>query len=440
MSTARELRVLAGVHRDARCPVHNGASIGSDINCDIVLSDEGVAPLAGQIRLDPQGWSVVPDGDTSPTPTLHDWNAALCIGAAWITIASEDAPWIVPDVASSTGPESDHVVLDRPLFSNGQGPQSETPSAHNGSDGTDALAAKKPPFLTWSTWLIIGAVGLLMMSAIALYTVSTGFFSSRNRTEAANAAQSLGQISAAIERLGLTASLHAAMSKSGNVTVSGWVRDQSQYNAVAAAMSQIWPMPGLSISLESAAINTARDTLQRFSVKYDPLYQGNGHMTIAGVASSATERASALDAVRAQLPGLTVTGNAIALAQQVSDTLTRKLAAQGLSGIKLIWQSGHLEIHPPTLDAGQQAKLESVIDDFNKRYWNLAQIGDVPEATVANTVPFTIRSVVGGPQPFIVLSDGTRLLVGGTYKKYRLAAVEDDRIVFDGPRKAVITR
>ena len=58
----------------------------------------------------------------------------------------------------------------------------------------------------------------------------------------------------------------------------------------------------------------------------------------------------------------------------------------------------------------------------------------------ADSVPFVIRSVVGGPQPFIVLEDGSKLLVGGVYRKYRLVAVENTRIIFEGPRSAIVTR
>ncbi|WZB66636.1 hypothetical protein WJ971_00645 [Achromobacter xylosoxidans] len=55
-------------------------------------------------------------------------------------------------------------------------------------------------------------------------------------------------------------------------------------------------------------------------------------------------------------------------------------------------------------------------------------------------MPFVIRSVVGGAQPFVVLEDGSKLLVGGVYRKYRLVAVENTRIIFEGPRTAIVTR
>lgn len=437
MDTALELRVLVGLHREARCAVHDGATIGSDSACDIVLSDDSIAAHAGWIRLTGQSWSLSSDESSTEDSAMTAWNQALPIGQAWITVAPEDAPWIIPDIVDAAN-EAD-ISLS---------PDDNPPASHDANAATilpstlPALTtdAEKKTLLAWPTLLVLGAVTLVVLSAIALVAVSTGTFSSKSTAKRVTAEQSLGQISAALDRLGLASTVHVALSKAGTVTVSGWVRDKAQYEALASAMSQIWPMPAIRISLESEAILTARSILQRFSVKYDPLYQGNGRLEIVGIASSARERAAALDAVRAQLSGLTVLGNTIELAQQVSDAFAEKLNKLGLSGITLTWQSGHLEVLPPALDEAQEAKLEAAVEAFNKQYWNIAQLGNAPAATVADSVPFAIRSVIGGPQPFVVLADGSKLLVGGTYKKYQLTAVEDTRIIFDGPRRAIVTR
>lgn len=439
-----ELRVLIGLHREARCAVHDGATVGSDTACDIVLSDDGIAPNAGRIRLDQHGWTLISDDDDVPDEsTLAAWNEARSLGRAWITVAPNDAPWITPnigDIGDNTADAATPGDTATATHSTAESSSASDASSAALIGASHSLTDEKNTWFAWPTLLVIGAVTLLILSAIGLYALSTGSFSSKSSTKKTSAEQSLGQISATLERLGLASSVHATLSKAGTVTLSGWVRDKAQYDALASAMSQIWPMPGMRISLESDAITTARSVLQQFSVKYDPSYQGAGRLNIVGVASSARERAAALDAVRAQLSGLTVIGNSIELAQQVSDKLAEKLKAQGLSGVTLTWQPGHLEVQPPSLDDAQETKLESVIDDFNKQYWGLAQVGNIPPTAVADSVPFVIRSVIGGPQPFIVLSDGTKLLIGGTYKKYTLTAVDSTQITFDGPRRAIVTR
>jgi type III secretion protein D len=425
-----ELRVLQGIHEEARCAVEDGASIGSDPACDIVLSDEGIAPLAGHLYFQSEGWSL--HSSENNTNISTPWNQAISLGAAWITVAAEGAPWIfVPSEQSTNGSSAsadlenrlESVEEENPLYETLHTPKNEIKQTRS-----------------WPTVILFLAISLVILSAIVLFIVSDNPSSPNNSTSSSSSEQSLGKISAALERLGVSSSLHVTLSKTGNVTVSGWAKDRAQYEAIASAMAQIWPMPALRISLESEAIMAARATLQRFSVKYDPLYQGNGRLEITGVASSARERATALDAVRAQLPGMTIFGNAIELSQEVGDQLSKKLSSLGIYGVTLTWYPGHLTVQPPSLDEAQSELLEKTITEFNERYWNLAQLGAEPSPTIADSVPFEIRSVIGGPQPFIVLADGSKLLVGGTYKRYQLIAVEDSRIIFDGPRRAIVTR
>ncbi|WYX61161.1 EscD/YscD/HrpQ family type III secretion system periplasmic domain-containing protein [Achromobacter xylosoxidans] len=133
-------------------------------------------------------------------------------------------------------------------------------------------------------------------------------------------------------------------------------------------------------------------------------------------------------------------GNDIALAQQVSDTLSSRLVDAGLSGVTLTWKPDHLEIAAGALDDDQQARLQETLDDFNKSHLGVARLAAASATAAADSVPFVIRSVVGGAQPFVVLEDGSKLLVGGVYRKYRLVAVENTRIIFEGPRTAIVTR
>lgn len=433
MTQRYELRVLKGIHREARCAVHNGATVGSNTACDIVLSDDGIAPNAGYIHLHSEGWSIDTDeAQSDQASTIIPWNRAARLGEAWITVATEETPWIFT-IPTEVSENTDSHLLPSDVASTSLSVDMETPTPQL-SPSTRARQR------SWPTMVVIAALAMVILSAITLAAVSSGSYSSTSSSTPAPAEQPLGQISAALQRLGLASSLHVTLSKAGTVTVSGWVRDREQYEAVASAMSQIWPMPAIRISLESDAIMTARAVLQRFSVKYDPLYQGNGRLEIVGVASSARERATALDAVRTQLPGLTVLGNTIELAQEVGDKLAEKLNGLGVSGVTLTWHPGHLAVQPPELDDAQETLLENTIADFNNQYWNIAQLGDEPAATTADSVPFQIRSVIGGPQPFIVLADGSKLLIGGTYKRYQLMAIEDSRIIFDGPRRAIVTR
>ncbi|EHK65688.1 type III secretion system inner membrane ring subunit SctD [Achromobacter arsenitoxydans] len=449
MSVALELRVLSGLHCDARCLVEDGAMLGADPACDIVLADDGMSPRAARVRIGADGWDLALDGAQPDSAPATPWNRPAPLGPVWVTVARREDPW----------PRIPEPANDAPAASEAQAPAgSDAPPAPDAVLASAAVADEDrqlehrlplPPAQgrrrkrdSWPIMLGLGAVVLTIIVAISLALIppSTAKRAPTPDPRIAAAEKSMGQISAVFERMGLASRLHVAMSRDGTVTVSGWVRNAAEQDAVAASLSQIWPMPAMRISNEDDAVRTARAALRAFSVRYEPRYQGDGRLNVAGIASSARERASAMDALRAQLPGMTVLGNDIVLTQQVSDTFSSQMVDAGLSGVTLAWKADYLDIAPGALDDDQQQRLRELVDDFNKQYFGVARMAAASAAAPADSVPFVIRSVVGGPQPFIVLEDGSKLLVGGTYRKYRLVAVENTRIIFEGPRSAIVTR
>lgn len=456
MSEALELRVLSGLHRDARCLVEDGSVLGADPACDIVLADDGVGARAARVRIGAGGWDLAVDGSQPDAPPGTPFNRPVPLGPVWITVARRGDPWAQAPAAANDalGGAPAAASLDA-VNAPAAGTPAATPTgraappASADEDGQLERRLPLPPAQgrrrkrdSWPMALGLGAVLLTIVVAIALALIppSTATRAPTPDPRLAAAEKSVGQISAVFERMGLASRLHVAMSRDGTVTVSGWVRNAAEQDAVAASLSQIWPMPAMRISNEDEAVRTARAALQAFNVKYDPQYQGDGRLNVAGIASSARERASAMDALRAQLPGMTVLGNDIVLAQQLSDTFSSELVDAGLSGITLAWKADYLDVAPGALDDDQLQRLQELVADFNQHHLGVARIAAASAAAPSDSVPFAIRSVVGGPQPFVVLEDGSKLLVGGVYRKYRLVAVENTRIIFEGPRNAIVTR
>lgn len=455
MSEALELRVLSGLHRDARCLVEDGSVLGADPACDIVLADDGMGPRAARVRIGAGGWDLAVDdgqaGAQADAPPGTPFNRPVPLGPVWITVARRGDPWAnVPDAANdAVAPAAEPAAG---LAAAAVSATDATPSSSAAPNDEDRQLEQRLPLPptqgrrrkrdSWPMVLGLAAVVLTILVAIglALMPTSTATRAPQVDPRLAAAEKSVGQISAVFDRMGLASRLHVSMSRDGTVTVSGWVRNAAEQDAVASALSQIWPMPAMRVSNEDEVVRTARGALRAFNVRYEPRYEGDGRLNIAGIASSARERASALDALRAQLPGMTVLGNDIALTQQLSDTLSSQLVDAGLSGVTLAWKPDHLEIAPGALDDDQQSRLQELVDDFNKHYLGVARLAAASAAPAADSVPFVIRSVVGGPQPFVVLEDGSKLLVGGVYRKYRLISVENTRIIFEGPRSAIVTR
>lgn len=297
---------------------------------------------------------------------------------------------------------------------------------------------------TWPIYLGLGAVVLAILVAITVSLLPASNTETREPIDPrlAAAEQSLSQINSALERLGVASRLNVSLSRDGTVTVSGWVRNTAEQDRIASALAQIWPMPAMRLSNEEEVIKTAQASLKSFSVIYVPQYQGSGRLSVAGIAPSARERASVLDTLRAQLPGMTVLGSDIQLTQDVSDALAAQLSDAGLPGVTLSWKTDRLELSKTNLDEEQLNQLHTQLADFNKTHFNVATLVETSATPgkTADSVPFQIRSVVSGSQPFIVLGDGSKLLVGGTYRRYRLVSIEPKHIVFDGPRPTIVSR
>lgn len=448
MSEALELRVLSGLHRDARCQVADGAVLGADPACDIVLADDGMGPRAARVRIGEGGWDLsLDDGAPNGMPG-KPFNRPVPLGPVWITVARRGDPWAnAPDAANdalargAAEPDAPATATSPPPPA-GAAPTSEEERQLERRLPLPPAQGRRRKRDSWPMVLGLAAVVLTIFVAIALTLMpqSSATRAPQVNPRLAAAEKSVGQISAVFERMGLASRLHVSMARDGVVTVSGWVRNAAEQDAVASALSQIWPMPALRISNEDEVVRTARAALRAFNVRYDPRYEGDGRLNVVGIASSARERASALDALRAQLPGMTVLGNGIALTQQLSDALSSQLVDAGLSGVTLAWKPDHLEIAAGALDDDQQVRLQDVLNEFNQAHLGVARLAAASASPAADSVPFVIRSVVGGPQPFIVLEDGSKLLVGGVYRKYRLVAVENTRIIFEGPRSAIVTR
>jgi len=450
MSEPLELRVLSGLHREATCPARNDAVLGADPECDVVLADAGVAARAARLRVGARGWDLAPEGD-GPLPggePATPFNQPLPLGPVWITVARCSDPWTpLPEAANdgSAGaalPTGDSAAA-RPDRCDDDTARNDAETKSPPAAAVPASPPAKPGRRRGASWLMALGLGTVVLAILAAVLLTWLLPDTQQpaRPDPRHAAQlSLGRIQAAIERLGLASRLHVGLSPDGRAVVSGWVRNAGERDALAAALAQIWPMPAMRISSEADAVSTASAALASHDFLYEPRYDGDGRLTVRGIAPNAETRAAALESVRAALPGMTVMGNDIMLAAAVADALVRELDRAGLGGVALSWRDRRLQAGAGGMDADQLAVLKGVLDRFNASHLGVAVLAPDSARQYANTVPFGIRSVVGGDTPYIVLENGSKLLVGGTYKRYRLTAIEEKRLVFDGPQPAIVLR
>ncbi len=434
---AWELRVLSGIHQHAHAPIADGALIGADPECDIVLADAGIASHMARVRINATTWMlapVAPDGDGGPAAERRFGEPGL-LGPVWLALDAPEAPWIDAPVAEPRA-------------------NPDTPPAQAEPDSIVAPAADSPPpsapaparRTREALYVYGGMVSMLMLSLAGLSFLLPP---QQQRLAQADAQQlaidaSLPEIMRVLERLGLSQRLNVTRRPDRSIVVTGWLRDAAEQDALAAALSKIWPMPALRVTNEADMQATAEQVLKAYPLRYQTRYEGDGRVAVRGVAPDAQQRARVGDALRGALPGLRFDLTEVELADETAARLASAAADAGLPSLDMAWNGVRLEVSPPD-DAGQTKKLAAVIDAFNAARFQIAFLQARPERpapkrAIVTSVPFQIRSVMGGAQPFIVLGDGSKLTPGGIYQQYKLVSIENGTVTFDGPAYAVISR
>ena len=441
-----ELRVLSGLHRRASAPIGAQASIGADPDCDIVLADDGIAARAARIHSDATGWTLTPEDGGAPERRQPGEPARL--GPVWLTLAATDAPWIEPPSEDEAAAE-DQAPLD-PVGDATDASDASACAAPSPADQAAGPGPTLPPRPARKSrealYVYAGMVVMLLLCVSGIVYIIQPQPTALAAADPMRLAieESLPAIRRVLEQQGLAERLTIGRRPDHSIIITGWLHDAAEQEQVATAMARIWPMPALRLSNEADLRATALSVLQAYPIRYDARYQGDGVLAIQGIAPDAEQRARTGDMLRVALPGVRLDLGAVLLADEVSQRLAAAAAQAGLPEPQAKWNGARLEITPP--DEPEQARrLARVIEEFNPTHLRVATLLPAPPAAaprraIATTVPFTIRSVMGGAQPFVVLGDGTKLVPGGTYRQYRLVSIDNGKVTFDGPTYAVVSR
>ncbi|MFC4275291.1 type III secretion system inner membrane ring subunit SctD [Achromobacter aloeverae] len=417
-----ELRILTGLHRGARAPVMDAAWIGSDADCDIVLSDPGLPTRAGRIRIAARSWRIDTEpayGSAASPPTSSvALGAALRVGPVWISVAPLAAPW--PDPAAL----ADGVL----------------PAPAGARNGAGAAARRQKPYKRAAAWAMMAGAAVVLAAGTRMFWTN----GTANATPASPYKMELDraarQAAAALDALALASDAQVHQDDDDPVTVTGWVRNDVEYEQLAEALARIQPRPAIKVEIATVQIRAAQGVLKDFLLRSHVQYLGSGRLTIQGIAASAERRTAAIQTLEAKLAGVTVETHDIVLLSDVTASLKRGMNAILLPNLSVRWANDGLEIDTERLDTHQLLALSPLVAQFNKN--NLNSVHPVPEPPPAPppaaSIPFRITSVVGGTHPWLLLECGTKLMVGGTYANYRLESIAKDKIVFKGP-DAVVT-
>ena len=428
-----EVRILSGLHAGAACRLEQGALLGALVDCDIVLSDPGVPPVAGQLRADARGWRLEQadaqlDDAGSGTDGIDDWHAfgsplEIGSGPVWITVAEAGAPWTQPDQRGEAGPtwQAPHTAAD----------------SHNRTVTGDVSLA--PPHRARSGFVV---AAICLFAAVAA-AASLALWIQSDSPPAADLAPQQTPLTLAralIARAEPMGGVRAIEAKDGTVHIIGWVETDAEVERIRSALMALHPAPQFQVESAPRLDMVTMDALRSVPLRYEAKYLGDGHVAVVGISPDESGRAAALAAAEARLPGVRFTGDKIMLAAEVEQELTVALRQAGFKAPALSWQDGQLVVQLGELTPDERTRAQVEVAQFNTTRFNIAALAPSPPvATPAKPkLPFTVRSVVGGDQPWIIVDDGTKILVGGTYDGLRLTAVTNDSLTFEDSKSAVI--
>lgn len=429
-----EVRILSGLHKGAACPLEQSALLGALPDCDIVLSDAGVPPVVGRLRADGRGWRLeyadLPDPGSFPgaegEPAWVRPGHPLAIGSepVWITVAEAGAPWAdAPPGASPVAEEDDQSALGPGDAARGAERVPHHPTRHRSRSGALLLSV-----------CLFG--GLAAAGSVAMWLQAD----STPGVDEAAGQTGLTYTRALIARAEPAGSVRAVQDPDGTIRVIGWVETEAELQRIQGVLAALRPAPKLAVVPAPKLGAMTLEALQKVPVRYEARYVGDGHVIVTGIAPDEAGRAAALAAAQAKLPGVRITGDKIMLAAEVEQDLAIALQQSGIQTPALSWKDNRLLVEAAQLSAADRDRAAAEVKQFNTTRFDVAMVTtDTTQAPPTKpTLPFALRSVVGGDQPWVIVDDGTKVLVGGTYDGIRLTAINDHSVSFEGPKSTII--
>ncbi|OZI62080.1 type III secretion system inner membrane ring subunit SctD [Bordetella genomosp. 11] len=458
MTQGLELRVLSGIHDGARCAVQDGALIGSQGDCHVVLCDEGIAAEAGRLRIGLASWSI--HGHDGPAGNTREvrFGTPLSLGPVLLTVALAADPW--PDagqVAAARAAASDSpdehagtataqdvavaVPATAATASDGWLADDQDVAGRHAISGQHAARARtsrrrKGLGLRWA---VGGLLIVLVFGSVASFPPAKTPSTLNIRSGQTRDPDMLLRAQGLLAERGYAPRVRAIAGEDQEIVVTGWVRDELEHDRLATALSTIWPLPAMRVGKETEVETSMGDRMRDLDVLVALVRTDPDGLAIHGTAGSDAARQQAYqrwheNTATAPWPPMKLT-----LATEVADALNLAAAAAGLPPPPSVWKDKTIRVDPRGLVPSQREKLKDIVDTLNHRYANALRI-DGDDTTLVESIPFRVQTVVGGQQPWVVLDDGTRIAVGGTHGAYRLTSVEDGSVVFDGPTTTVIRR
>lgn len=423
-----ELRIFSGIHAGARSALAPGDYVlGTDPSCDLILCDEGIAGRHAELRIRKDGWTLHPlkrgTGDVHLTAGV-----GVALGPVTIALDVPQAPWRVVEPVL---PPEVSAVAEPPASS--AGVESLPPAV------TSSRVAPPQPNRDF-----LGYTGF----GLALLALLAGLLLILNPEEVplampvvADEPSRQSRLFDIIGGLNLADRVQVIQRTDGHLTVKVAFLNNEEHEQLAAALARFNPRPELKVIGEQELIQEVHDFLQMRGGKLNADYLGEGRFRINGQVAGDGERDALLLALKAGFPAVRGFESALLTSDIIAKQFLDELLRIGATAVNGKWQEGRF-IVSAKISSVDMLRWETALLKTEARFGKLFAyriLTEIDERVEAR-LPFRILGVAGGATPFVVLSDQSKVLLGGSVQGWRLTEIDGNQVVFDGPRRLAVKR
>lgn len=470
-----ELRVLLGAQAGSRLPLSDGEyTVGSGDDCSLILVGPRIATrhatlliASGTVQVRPDAGRVLDaQGRVLDQPTALAPGMPIEFDGVWLTIDHAEATW--PDVrdlaagfATAVPPATDAAATQPGPAAAARWPRRRmlrmvgiglAVAALLSSAATVALGLlrEKPSLPATADAANPADAGASAVDAIASAPGEPSSGASTAASSAASAAASAPPVPPAaltqvLQHLALDDVLTVSPQPGGAWRISGYIPTAKTKAALAKALQELQelqPPPDLQVYAQDEMIAAAQQALITAdlpgSLHFAPGSSGSTLKLVGAARSEALADAAAMTAIR-RVPGLHQLEGEVLLPEDLLARLKDELTTVGLNRRVTFAREFPEVVLTGKLVGDDLARWQTLYDKFRAAFGDTLPI----QANVDGTppvLPFVVQAVVGGPSPYLVTEDGTRVIRGGRIAGRTLIAIQNGELVFEGGERVRYTR
>jgi len=418
------LHVVSGPNLGAEVPLADGAwTIGTGAAADLTFAEPTLADAhirivvaGGKCRISAMTDGVHLGGEALTVGAERDLPAlrAVTVGGTAFAIGPAGSDWsaieVVAPAAASSPPPQDDVS---PVVEETIQPEPET------RIDAEARMPTSPPRRS-RLLLLVGVAGLLVLAGVVAFVLLSG-----NKPAPTSVAgpDPLARADEVIKELRL-ADVTTSMVK-GRVVVAGYVATNDEIATLGDALRSKGVDADVQVRSEAALVEMATTVLKAYGVDAVAKADGPGRIVLLGYSDNAGRLDDVVRRLQTDVAGLREVTDRIVSLDRARASLVQAIAAAGLGDVIKVTVAQRTIKVVGFLDRARLSRWSGIEEAFRRDFGNHVSL-DTQFVTLSAAAP---RGVHLGKDPFIILTDGSRLSIGDMLGVTgKIIAIQADKI------------